>query len=118
MPQFKVMTKVAEMPFRTEVPRHEKAVAWPLLNPEITGNKDVKITITELHPGGAALNSTHPYEHVYFVLSGRATAKVSGVEYKLEPGSCLYIAPNAEHEAKVEGGETFRFLVVNGPEVK
>ncbi len=113
----KVMTRLAEQPFRTEIPKHVDAVAWGLCNPEINGNKDVKITLTEIHPGGAALNSTHPYEHVYFILSGRATAKVSGVEYKLEPGCCLYIAPNAEHEAVVDGGETLRFLVVNGPTI-
>lgn len=113
----KVLIKLSEMPFRTEIPNHEKAVAWALCNPDICGNKDVKLVLTELHPGGAALPHTHPYEHVYFFLSGRATAKVNGVEYKVEPNSCLYIAPNVVHEAVVDGGETLRFLVVNGPTV-
>ncbi len=113
----KVLIKLAEQPFRTEIPRHQKAVAWAMCNPEICGNKDVKITITEIHPGGCAEPHTHPYEHVYYFLSGRATAKVAGVEYKVEPNCCLYIAPNTEHECVIEGGETLRFLVVNGPQV-
>ncbi len=113
----KVMTTLTELPFRTEIPNHIKAVAWGLCNPDLMGNKDIKLTLTEIHPGGGALSHTHPYEHVYFFLSGRTTAKVAGVEYKAEPGTCLYIAPNTPHEMVVDGGETLRFLVVNGPQV-
>ena len=44
----KVLVKLSEMPFRTEIPNHEKAVAWALCNPEICGNEDIKIVLTEL----------------------------------------------------------------------
>jgi uncharacterized cupin superfamily protein len=42
----------------------------------------------EFQPGvGRAIGHTHDREHnVFYVLSGRATAKVGGHEYSLEPG--------------------------------
>ncbi len=112
-----VMMRIWEQPAR-EPAKHTVAKAWTLLSPDIMGNKDIRVMITELGPGGTAEANTHPYEHAYLVLSGRARAHVEGEEFMLEPGCCLYIAPNALHDAAVVGDETFRFVVVNGPAVQ
>ena len=111
------LMKVADAPSR-EPPKHTKAVAWTLISPDIQGNKAVRMMVTEIGPGGTADPNTHPWEHAYFILSGRATAHVEGEEFQLEPGCCLYIAPGALHDTLVTGNEPLRFIVVNGPTVE
>ena len=63
--------------FATDPPHHEKTYAYPLVNPKTCPGAQVEFHVTEIQKGGAANDDIHPEEdHVFYVLSGRAEAKV------------------------------------------
>lgn len=83
---------------------------------QITGAKHYLLFCTEVHPGGEAEMDNHGNrEHCYFILSGYAEATCNGEKFKMHPGDCLWIPPNADHGLVPIGGQTVRFLVVTSP---
>lgn len=109
-----VLTRVADVDPRVP-PRHTNALSWTLLTPKIQGNRAVELMLTEIGPGGGAEMATHPVEHAYYVISGRARARVEGQEFELGPGSCLYMDAEAAHDLEVVGDEPLQFLVLFAP---
>ncbi len=63
--------------------RHEQTHAYPLINPKTCPGAQLEFHITEIRAGGGrALDDVHPNEdHVFYVLSGRATARVGDEMY-------------------------------------
>jgi mannose-6-phosphate isomerase-like protein (cupin superfamily) len=98
-------------------PKHEGTHGYPLINPKTCPGAQLEFHITEMYPGdGRALDDVHPDEdHVFYVLSGRATAKVGEETYFVEPGDALWVPKNTLHNFDVVGGETFRVAVVFAP---
>ena len=80
------------------------------------GAERVTISLTEIHPGGYAEETTHPgSEHCYFMISGVGEAYVEGKKFIVNPSECLYVPPGAKHSIKPIGGQTIRFLVFGTP---
>jgi len=98
-------------------PKHEDTVSYPLVNPKTCPGAQLEFHITEIHAGtGRALDDVHENEdHVFYVLSGRATAKVGDEVFHIEPGDALWVPRNTVHNFDVIGGETFRIAVVFAP---
>jgi len=87
-----------------------------MVNPKVCPGAQVEFHLTEITKDGAALDDIHPNEdHVFYVLSGRATAKVGDEEFLCEPGDALWVEKNTVHNFTVLGGETFRICVVFAP---
>lgn len=96
-------------------PKHENADSWPLANPGL-GCEDLEIFLTEIRPGGAALQDVHPTaDHVYFFISGRGYSIVEGERFDFGPGDALFIPRNSKHEMYVVGNETLRMIVTFTP---
>lgn len=96
--------------------KHEEADSWPLVTPKLGGSDAIEFFVTEIRPGGAALEDIHETsDHVYFVLSGRGEAIIEGEKFNLEPGDALFIPRNSRHELKTVGKETLRFVVLFAP---
>jgi mannose-6-phosphate isomerase-like protein (cupin superfamily) len=98
-------------------PKHEQTHAYPLINPKTCPGAQLEFHVTEIHSGGGrALDDVHENEdHVFYVLSGRATAKVGDEIYFVEAGDTLWVPKNTTHNFDVVGGETFRIAVVFAP---
>jgi mannose-6-phosphate isomerase-like protein (cupin superfamily) len=107
---------VKDVNFTQDPPKHEVTRGWPLVNPKSCPGAQLEFHITEIQPEGAALDDVHPNEdHVFYVLSGRAKAKVGDDDFEVGPGDALYVPKNTVHNFRVQGGEVFRIAVVFAP---
>ena len=96
-------------------PKHINTDAFTLI-PEETGAKGFVLFCTEVHPGGEAEPDVHlGREHCYFILSGVGDAVVNDKKFRVGPGDCVWIPPDAVHGIKPVGGQTLRFAVVTSP---
>jgi mannose-6-phosphate isomerase-like protein (cupin superfamily) len=98
-------------------PKHEDTTSYPLINPKTCPGAQLEFHITEIHAGkGRALDDVHENEdHVFYVLSGHAAARVGEEVYRIGPGDALWVPKNTLHNFMVIGGETFRIAVVFAP---
>ena len=97
-------------------PHHKKTFAYPLVNPRTCPGAQVEFHVTEIQREGCAEDDIHKDEdHVFYVLSGRATAKVGDETFLCEPGDALWVPKNTVHNFMPLGGETFRIGVVFAP---
>lgn len=105
-----------DTPYVADPPKHLKTFAYPLVNPKTCPGAQVEFHVTEIAKDGAALDDVHANEdHVFYVLSGRAKAKVGNDEYLCEPGDALWVPKGETHNFTPLGGETFRIGVVFAP---
>ena len=49
-------------------------------------------------------------ECLFFIISGKATAKINDKEYPIEAGDIIFIAAGEKHTLTNESGEEFRFM--------
>jgi mannose-6-phosphate isomerase-like protein (cupin superfamily) len=107
---------VRDIEFKQDPPKHEKTRGWPLVNPKSCPGAQLEFHVTEIQPDGAALDDVHEKEdHVFFVLSGRADARVGDEDFEVGAGDALYVPRGALHNFSIKGGEVFRIAVVFAP---
>jgi mannose-6-phosphate isomerase-like protein (cupin superfamily) len=105
-----------DIAFKQDPPKHEKTRGWPLVNPKSCPGAQLEFHVTEIMPDGAALDDVHLAEdHVFYVLNGRATARVGDDLFEVGPGDALYVPKNTLHNFAIVGGEVFRIAVVFAP---
>jgi mannose-6-phosphate isomerase-like protein (cupin superfamily) len=108
--------RVKDVEFKANPPQHEVTRGWPLVNPKSCPGAQLEFHITEIQPEGGALDDLHEKEdHVFYVLSGRAMAKVGDDDFLVEQGDALYVPKNTVHNFRIQGGEVFRIAVVFAP---
>lgn len=73
-------------------------------------------TVLELAPGGCAPRSAGEGEQVLFVLTGRGSLRLNGVEHALEPESGAYLAPGEAYELRNGGDQPLRLVSVSIPD--
>ncbi len=101
----------------TEVPHHLGYRLTPMVSPDLCPGAQLEFYIGEFRPDdGRAVGHAHALEdHIFYVLSGRATAKVGDEIHCLEPGDALWIPRGETHDFNVVGGETFRVIAIFAP---
>lgn len=101
----------------TNVPNHEHYRMTPMVDPTLCPGAQIEFYVGEFQPeGGKAHDHVHAKEdHVFYVLSGWATAKVGDEVHYLEPGDALWVPKGEVHNFDVVGGETFRILAIFSP---
>ena len=101
----------------TEAPNHIQYRYTPLVNPQTCPGAQLECHQGEFRPeGGRAFDDVHANEdHVFYVLSGRAIARVGGTDHTLQPGDVLWVPKGETHAFDVIGGEAFRILVIFSP---
>jgi len=83
-------------PEKTENDGEKKAVIRHLIT-EKDGAPNFNMRVVSLKQGGNSPNHSHPWEHEFFVLSGRGIAEVDQKEVELKPGDAIYVPPNIQH---------------------
>ncbi len=96
--------------------KHSETSAWRLLAPAVHGNKAAVVSLVEIRPGGKAEPDVHPgSEQMFFIISGKVKAHVSGEDFDVEPNSLLFVPDGALHSMEVAGEEVLRMVVITAP---
>lgn len=107
---------VKDVEYKQDPPQHLQTRGWPLVNPKTCPGAQLEFHITEIQPEGGALDDVHENEdHVFYVLSGRAKAKVGDDDFDVAQGDALYVPKGVVHNFRIQGGEVFRIAVVFAP---
>jgi mannose-6-phosphate isomerase-like protein (cupin superfamily) len=107
---------VKDVEYKQDPPQHLQTRGWPLVNPKTCPGSQLEFHITEIQPEGGALDDVHENEdHVFYVLSGRAKAKVGDDDFDVAQGDALYVPKGVVHNFRIQGGEVFRIAVVFAP---
>jgi quercetin dioxygenase-like cupin family protein len=72
------------------------------------------MNIVDLDPNAVVALHSHPHEQLGFVLSGRITMTIAGVDHPLEPDECYQVPGGVEHAA-IAGPEGCRVLDIFHP---
>ena len=75
------------------------------------------LRVFEVAPGSATISHQHPWEHEYFIYSGRGVLVSGEKEIEITKGSVVYLAPNEHHSFVNKGNEPLCFVVAT-PMVK
>ncbi len=70
--------------------------------------KDVRMGVLELQPGGFYPAHAHPAPEIYYVMGGRAEWTVGNETFIAQPGMAVYHAPNVLHRMVNTGTELLR----------
>jgi quercetin dioxygenase-like cupin family protein len=81
-----------------------------LIGPEEGPNFALRRFIME--PGGGMPLHTNEVEHEQYVLRGRATVWIDGVEHGVRADDVVFIPAGVPHGYRAEGDEPFEFLCV------
>ncbi len=96
--------------------KHTETSAWRLLAPAVHGNKAATVSLVEIRPGGKTEPDVHEgSEQIFYIISGRAKAQVSGEGFDIGHNCCLYVPEGAEHSMEVVGEEALRMVVITAP---
>ena len=74
----------------------------------------LSVGLYRLAAGSADLQEPHREDEVYYVLRGRAVARVAGEERPVGPGTVLFVGANVEHRFH-SISETLELLVFFAP---
>ena len=88
--------RTRDIEYRQDPPKHEVTRGLAAVNPKSCPGAQLEFHITEIQPEGKALDDVHEKEdHVFYVLSGRAKAKVGDDDFDVEAGDALYVPAGA-----------------------
>jgi quercetin dioxygenase-like cupin family protein len=79
---------------------------------ENVGAPHFVLRVIELEKGAATAYHQHAWEHEVFVLDGQGDARDANGARPIEPGSCIYVAPNELHQFINRGESPLRFICV------
>jgi len=77
-----------------------------------------KITYSVIASRGFADEHSHPWDHAYFIIEGRASVKIGQEVRDLEKGSLAYVPPNVQHSVRNLLDVPLIVLAVVGPDSK
>ena len=69
------------------------------------------LRIFDVEPGSSTVSHEHPWEHEYFIYSGRGIVVGDQAEIEIAKDSVIFIAPNEHHSIVNNGDEPLRFVV-------
>lgn len=77
------------------------------------GSDDIIMRLFTVLPGGNTPLHVHDWEHLVRIEKGRGLAVDGrGAEHEVQPGNCLFVAANEEHQFRNPFSEEFQFICV------
>jgi len=64
---------------------------------EKDGAPNFNMRVVSIEPGGKSPSHSHPWEHEFFILSGKGIGEVNNKEENLKQGDVLYVPPDVRH---------------------
>ncbi len=72
--------------------------------------------VMTIRPGqDAGPEETHAADQIIYIVDGRATVRVDGVEHDVGPGACVLIPAGARHHVTNPGPGALFFLTIYAP---
>ncbi|MEM1430857.1 MAG: cupin domain-containing protein [Pseudomonadota bacterium] len=89
----------------------DRCDGWRLLD-----GADLSVIEERMPPGTAELRHVHDRANqLFYVLEGRLSLSLADGPLELGPGDALNIRPGTEHQARNDGDDPVRFLVISAP---
>ena len=90
---------------------------WELIGKAVGPNAPQhSFALVEIDPGKSSLNHFHPVaEESYFILSGQGEMTLGEETQTLNPGDCVHIPPEKNHQIFNRQSEPLRFIAVCVP---
>ncbi len=74
-----------------------KGVVIRHLITEKDGAPNFNMRVLSIEPGGESPDHSHPWEHEFFIISGKGIGEVDKKETNLKQGDVIYVPPNVQH---------------------
>ncbi len=101
---------------RVGIKGHPDLTAYTFVRPDEQGSFHTSITLDVINPGGGINYHCHtdcaPFDHIYYVMTGRIQAKIGDKEEIIGPDSMIYCPSNVSHSIKNIGKEQSKVLRV------
>lgn len=68
--------------------------------------------VFELDVDGYSPRHSHSWPHINYMLKGRGTLHLDGVDHEVEEGSYAYVPENKVHQFSNRGNEPFSFICI------
>lgn len=92
--------------------RHGR-IAWrTLFSSERTPTESLTAGVGEIGPGDRLEAHQHTPTEVYYIFAGEGAVRIGEEEYRLKPGSAVFIPGNAVHGLRNTGRDILRFFYV------
>jgi len=75
------------------------------------GAPNYSLRVFEVAPGSSTVSHEHPWEHEYFIYSGRGVVVGEKGETPIEKDSVIYVPPDEHHSIVNNSNEPLRFVV-------
>ena len=75
------------------------------------GAPNFTLRVFEIAPGSSTISHEHPWEHEYFVYSGRGVVAGERGETPIAKDNVVFIAPGEHHSIVNNSDEPLRFVV-------
>lgn len=68
--------------------------------------------VFELDVDGYTPKHSHPWPHINYILKGKGTLHLDGIDYEVEAGSYAYVPGNKIHQFINRSNELFSFICI------
>ncbi len=85
-------------------------VRYEVINAD-DGAPNFSLRVFEVAPGSSTISHKHPWEHEYFIYSGRGVVVGEQGETPVAKDSVIFVAPNEHHSFVNNSDEPLRFVV-------
>ncbi len=76
------------------------------------GWPDYTLRLFKIKAGGCTPRHQHDWEHVNYVIKGRARLRIGEEVFDLEPKDFALVPPNTEHQFENPFGDDFEFICI------
>jgi len=96
---------------KLEDPRIKNVIKKVLVSPK-EGWDGYVMRVFELGEGGYSPKHSHPYPHINYMLKGKGTLHIDGVDHQVEEGSFAFVPGGKTHQFLNRGEEPFVFICI------
>ena len=68
--------------------------------------------VFDLDVDGYTPKHSHPWPHINYILKGKGTLHLDGVDHEVEAGSYAYVPENKIHQFSNQGNELFSMICI------
>lgn len=82
-----------------------------LISPQ-EGWEGYVMRVFDLDVDGYTPKHSHPWPHINYILKGKGTLHLDGVDHEVEAGSYAYVPENKMHQFSNQGNELFSMICI------
>ncbi len=92
----------------------DNCFSWNLID-----RREFSLKMEEIPPGGSSDSHFHASSfQFFFILEGKATIELEGIQFKLKPNEGIEIPFRKKHQITNSSNENLRFLLISCPRIE